>query len=154
MQKFVAGGLAAIAITGSGLLFWQLQAQEEVILPPPPPPTEIDEGLPVPDENAATRGPPPPTPPEALKVTREQQRFNRYDRNRDDAISRIELMSSRTKAFKKLDGNGDNLLTFEEWAAATSERFASADANKDGKLLRPEFATTRPKVSAPARCKC
>jgi hypothetical protein len=153
VQKFVAGGLAAIALTGSGLLFWQLQAQEEVILPPPPP-TEIIEGLPVPDENAATRGAPPPNPPEALKVTREQQRFNRYDRNRDDAISRIELMSSRTKAFKKLDGNGDNLLTFEEWAAATSERFASADANKDGKLLRPEFATTKPKASAPARCKC
>ena len=57
-------------------------------------------------------------------LSREEQRFFRYDRNRDRLITRNEMLSSRTEAFRALDRDGNNLLTFEEWAAATGERFA------------------------------
>ena len=80
-------------------------------------------------------------------------RFNRYDRNGDESITRIEMMSCRTDAFRKLDKDGNNLLTFEEWAVATSDRFAGADGDGNGQLTRTEFRTTRPKRSVP-RCKC
>jgi hypothetical protein len=81
-------------------------------------------------------------------------RFNRYDRNKDELVSRLEMMGSRTKAFKALDSDGNNLLTFEEWAAATGQRFASADGNKDLLLTRKEFARTRPKAVPRPGCRC
>jgi len=87
-------------------------------------------------------------------LSREEVRFNRYDRNRDELVSRIEMMSSRTKDFKKLDRDGNNLLSFEEWAAATGERFARADSNRDSLLTRKEFLSTRPKRVAKPNCRC
>ena len=63
-----------------------------------------------------------PAPPEASELTREQQRFFRYDRDRDWRISRNEMLSTRSDAFRKLDVDGNNLLTFEEWAVATVEK--------------------------------
>ena len=80
--------------------------------------------------------------------------FNRYDRNRDDLVSRLEMMGSRTKAFKALDTDGNYLLTFEEWAAATGQRFADADRNKDQLLTRKEFAQMPPKLVAKPGCRC
>lgn len=93
-------------------------------------------------------------PGEASPQSREQKRFARYDRNRDGAITRIEMMGSRVKAFKALDKDGDNLLSFEEWAVATSDRFGKADGNADGKLTPAEFATTAPKRKAAPKCRC
>lgn len=81
-------------------------------------------------------------------------RFNRYDRNRDELISRVEMMGSRTKAFRQLDKDGNNLLTFEEWAVATGERFAIADMNRDSLLTRKEFVRTRPKAAQKPTCRC
>ena len=52
------------------------------------------------------------SPPQAPKASREEMRFNRYDKDRDDLITRNELMSSRTRDFRKLDTDGNNLLTF------------------------------------------
>jgi len=109
--------------------------------------------LPEADPDALTIGPAPPTPPKAYKASREELRFNRYDRNRDEIITRLEMMSSRTDSFRKLDKDGNNLLTFEEWAVATSDKFAGADRDGNSQLTRTEFRTTRPKRS-PARCKC
>ena len=117
--------------------------------PPPPEPPDPDT-LPEAELDADTVG---PTPPEAYKPTREEMRFNRYDRNRDEVITRLEMMSSRSDAFRKLDSDGNNLLTFEEWAVATSDRFSGADSDGNGQLTRTEFRTTRPKRSA-SRCKC
>ena len=91
---------------------------------------------------------------EVLPDPREERRFNRFDRDRNDKISRVELMSSRTAAFRKLDKDGNNLLTFEEWAVTTGARFASADADKSGDLTRAEFATTAPKRAAKPKCSC
>jgi hypothetical protein len=154
VQRFLLGGLGALLLVGSGLWFWQTQAYQESPVPGPPPPAAISDKLPEAAPDAPAFGTPPPTPPEAPKASREEVRFNRYDRNRDELISRVEMMGSRTKAFKLLDKDGNNLLSFEEWAAATAERFGGADANRDRLLTRKEFATTRPKAAAKPGCRC
>jgi hypothetical protein len=154
MRRILAGGLGTLLLAGSGLWLWQTEANQENNIPAPPPPAAISDMLPEAAANAPAFGPAPPTPPEAPKISREEVRFNRYDRNRDELISRLELMGSRTKAFRALDKDGNNLLTFEEWAAATGERFAGADTNKDSLLTRKEFATTRPKAVAKPGCRC
>ena len=116
--------------------------------------TRAQVSLPQAGPNAPAFGLAPPTPPEAPKASREEMRFNRYDRNRDELVSRLEMMGSRTKAFNALDRDGNNLLTFEELAGTTGERFAGADKNKDQLLTRKEFAQTRPKQAAKPGCRC
>lgn len=154
MQRMLIGGIGALLLAGAGLWFWQTAANQPNIIPAPPPPAAISDALPEAGPNAPARGPAPPTPPEAPKASREEVRFNRYDRNRDELVSRIEMMGSRTKAFKALDKDGNNLLTFEEWAAATGQRFSGADVNKDQLLTRQEFARTRPKQVQKPGCRC
>lgn len=154
MQRIVAGGVGALLLAGAGLWLWQTQAYQENSIPVAPPPVALSDALPEAGTDAPAFGPAPPTPPEAPKASREEVRFNRYDRNRDELVSRLEMMGSRTKAFKALDKDGNNLLTFEEWAAATGERFAGADGNKDKLLTRKEFASTRPKQVAKPGCRC
>jgi hypothetical protein len=154
MQRMLAGGLGALLLVTAGLWFWQGRASQENPIPAPPPPAAMSDSLPVADKNAPAFGPAPPTPPEAPKASREEIRFNRYDRNRDELISRVEMMGSRTKAFKQLDKDGNNLLTFEEWAAATGERFAKADGDGNKLLTRKEFATTRPRQAQKPGCRC
>lgn len=149
MRKYLVGGVASLMVAAGAFWVWQGAAQNEIPAPPPPP--ALPEGLPIAAADAPKFGPAPPVAKEASK---EEMRFNRYDRDRDNLISRIELMSSRTKAFKQLDKDGNNLLTFEEWAAATGERFAKADVNKDRLLTRLEFAATKPKPAAQPKCKC
>ena len=152
MRKFVAGAAGMLLMLTAGLFLWIGAEGQDVSIPeaPPPPEPPDPEVLPVAELDAETIG---PTPPEAYKATREEMRFNRYDRNRDESITCLEMMSSRTDAFRKLDTDGNNLLTFEEWAISTSERFAGADSDGNGRLTRTEFRTTRPKRKA-ARCKC
>lgn len=154
MRRFLAGGIGALLLGAAGLWLWQIEAYQDNAIPVLPPPAALPDTLPEAAADAPVFGPAPPTPPEAPKASREEVRFNRYDRNRDELISRLEMMGSRTKAFKALDTDGNNLLTFEEWAAATGERFAIADANKDRLLTRKEFATTRPKQAAKPGCRC
>jgi type IV secretory pathway VirB10-like protein len=158
MNQLLLGGILAIATIAALTFFAMSYAQQEPELPaaPPPPtaPATDPEQLPDAGELNGVIGPPPPNPPAARQATREEKRFNRYDRNEDEVINRIELMSSRTAAFRKLDRDGNNLLTFEEWAVATSERFAGADRDRNGRLTRAEFATTRPKAAAKPRCAC
>jgi hypothetical protein len=154
MRRFLAGGIGALMLAAGGLWLWQTQAYQENVIPAAPPPAALPDKLPEAGPGAPAFGDAPPTPPEAPKASREEVRFNRYDRNRDELISRVEMMGSRTKAFKALDKDGNNLLTFEEWAAATGERFAGADTNKDRLLTRKEFASTRPKQAAKPGCRC
>lgn len=154
MRRFLAGGVGALLLVTGGLWLWQGQASQDNPIPAPPPPAAISDALPEAAADAPAFGPAPPTPPEAPKASREEVRFNRYDRNRDELVSRVEMMGSRTKAFKALDKDGNNLLTFEEWAAATGDRFAGADANKDKLLTRKEFASTRPKQVTKPGCRC
>ncbi len=157
MKKFLAGGLVAILAVSGGFWFWQGQAaKQKTAIPAPPPPEILSNApleLPKAGPGAPRFGPAPPDPLSAPKASREEARFNRYDRNRDESITRVEMLSTRTKSFKKLDKDGNNLLTFEEWASATGERFARADGNRNGLLTRPEFAATKPKTAAKPACK-
>ena len=100
MKRFLAGGALAILLLTGGFLFWQGRANQQSVIPAPPPPAALAEGLPEADEDAPEFGNAPPLPPSAAKASREEMRFNRYDRNRDSIITRLEMMSSRTKAFK------------------------------------------------------
>lgn len=151
MNRILLGGLAALVFVGIGVFWWQGRAEIERAAPPPEPAAAVDpDALPTADPGDL-RG---PRPPEATELSREEQRFFRYDRNRDRKISRNEMLSTRTDAFRKLDKDGNNLLTFEEWAVATVDRFDKADANRDGELSMAEFRTTAPKPAAKPKCRC
>lgn len=156
MNRTVLGAFAALLLAAAGVFWWQGHAGPTVGEAPrlaqgSPPPPAADIPLPEADPGSK-RGKPPPALSEQSK---EEKRFNRYDRNRDGKISRAELLGSRVSAFKKLDVDGNNLLTFEEWAVTTSNRFKGADGNGDGLLTREEFATTRPKPKQPKPgCAC
>lgn len=151
MNRIVLGAAAALLLLAVGLFWLQGRAAVERGAPPPEPaPAATPEGLPSADV-AGLQG---PAPPEATELSREQQRFFRYDRNRDLAITRDEMLSTRTAAFRDLDVDGNNLLTFEEWAVTTARRFDGADADGDRKLTQREFATTAPRPSPRPRCNC
>lgn len=152
MNRMILGALVALGLVAVGLFWWQGRAQVERGAPPPagPAATAAATDIPVAD-GAGLTGPPPP---EATELTREQQRFFRYDRDRSGRIGRNEMLSTRTEAFRKLDRDGNNLLTFEEWAVATVTRFEAADRDRDAELSPEEFAATRPKRSARANCRC
>lgn len=153
MSRVLAGALAALFLAGIGLFWWQGVAQVERAAPPPM--QQVGEE-PAADELPAADfanmlG---PDPPEADELTREQQRFMRYDRNRDWRISRNEMLSTRTDGFRKLDVDGNNLLTFEEWAVTTVERFEGMDVDANGELTPREFAASRPAPRPQSTCRC
>jgi len=151
VNRMVLGAFVSLLLVAVGLFWLQGRAEVERGAPPPAaPPAAAPTGLPSADVDGL-RG---PAPPEATELTREQQRFFRYDRDRDQRITRSEMLSTRTDAFRKLDKDGNNLLTFEEWAVTTAERFDSADADGDRELTPKEFATTAPRPSRTPRCNC
>lgn len=154
MRQAVLGVMAGLVLAGVGMFWWQGRAAVENSAPPPPTPdapAPAADTLPIADPGALQG----PAPPEVSELSREEQRFFRYDRNRDRLITRNEMLSTRTDAFRDLDVDGNNLLTFEEWAVTTVDRFEKADADGNGRLTPREFATTAPKRAAkkPA-CKC
>lgn len=156
MNRLVLGAVSALLLAGSGLFWWQGRASTEAAAPPPPPlAAEYPAGPaldPIPDEDGdGFQGAPLP---EADEATREERRFNRLDRNRDNLVSRVEALQPRVAAFRKLDKDGNNLLSFEEWAVVSSNRFRKADSDGNGSLNRPEFATTKPKPAKKPTCRC
>lgn len=154
MRQAVLGVLGGLALAGVGVFWWQGRAAIEEGAPPPAPlvPVVDPEKLPFADPGEM-KG---PAPPELSALGREQQRFFRYDRNRDRFISRNEMLATRTDGFRKLDKDSNNLLTFEEWAVATVDRFAAADSDRDERLSPREFASTAPKPAPEHKpgCKC
>ncbi|MET0239427.1 MAG: EF-hand domain-containing protein [Sphingobium sp.] len=152
MGRFLAGSITAMLLLAAGLFWWQGRASREpaAVTARADVPV-VDAELPEGDANAFGDIPLPPT---ATARTREQKRFDRYDRDRDGIIGRNEMLGTRVAEFRKLDKDGNNLLSFEEWAVRTVDRFDGADANKDGRLTREEFATTAPPPKTPAKCKC
>lgn len=150
MNRMVLGGFVALLLAGVGLFWWQGGAEVERGAPPPEPAAITPTGLPSADV-AGMRG---PAPPEAGPLSREQRRFFRYDINRDQSISRDEMLATRTDGFRKLDRDGNNLLTFEEWAVTTVTRFDAADVDRNRQLTAGEFAATAPKPSARPSCRC
>jgi hypothetical protein len=145
----------ALILVGTGMFWWQGRAEVEKGAPPPPSSEELagalaDDTLPYADITNLEG----PEPPEATELTREQQRFFRYDRDRDWRITRNEMLATRAGAFRKLDTDGNNLLTFEEWAVSTVNKFKAADQNGNLELTPEEFAKTRPKRAKKPACRC
>lgn len=140
MGRFLAGVAAALLMVGAGIFIWKSIARADDPVPPAPPPLLV------------TKAGQPELP--SADRSREEKRFDRYDKDRDDSITRAEYLAPRQKAFAKLDRNGDGKLDFEEWAARTTEKFAKADADHSSALNRDEFATTRAKRSPGSRCVC
>ena len=155
MNRTVLGAVGALLLAAAGLFCWQGRAAVESAAPPPPTLAEIPsegdlEAIPTVDGEGIMGA----ALPQVDEDTREERRFNRLDRNRDNLISRSEALQPRVTAFRKLDRDGNNLLSFEEWAVATSNRFKGADANGDASLTRAEFVTTRPKQAQRPDCRC
>jgi hypothetical protein len=153
MNRLVLGGFLTLLMVGIGLFWWQGRAEVEQGAPPPLAEAPAPDPAVLPTADASNmRG---PAPPEASELSREEQRFFRYDRDRDRRITRNEMLSTRTDAFRKLDKDGNNLLDFEEWAVATAQRFDSADRDGDRVLDMTEFARTAPKpVKRKPACRC
>ncbi|KQM66831.1 MULTISPECIES: EF-hand domain-containing protein [unclassified Sphingomonas] len=144
MWRFLAGVGSALALVAAGLFLFRSNAATEK-LPPPPAMAAA-----MPEADAAL----PDDSPAATARTREQKRFDRYDKDRDGRITRDEYLASRRKAYTKLDTNGDGRLSFDEWAAKTATKFTTADKGRDGALDSAEFATTAVKRKPKRRVEC
>ncbi|MEH3046860.1 EF-hand domain-containing protein [Sphingomonas adhaesiva] len=149
MWRYAAGSVATLLLVAAGWLIFNGQARPDPLVPARTAagaPAQVTEPAPLPEDAGL---------PEASARTREQKRFDRYDKDRNASITREEYLASRRKAFAKLDVNGDGRLSFDEWAARTTQRFAEADRDRSGTLTAAEFATTAPKRRAarPA-CRC
>ena len=119
MNRTVLGAVGALLLTAAGLFWWQGRAELERGAPPPDlgaggPKAEAPIDLPSADPSHG-RGAGLPGAGKSNQG-KEERRFNRYDKNRDGRVTRVEMLSTRVKAFQKLDTNHDNLLSFEEWA--------------------------------------
>jgi len=145
MWRYLAGGAAALAMAGAGVLVFASHSAPSPLLAAQP-------DLPI----AASQTDPAPVDaaPAALPATREEKRFNRYDRDRDGRITRDEYLASRRKAYAKLDTNHDGRRSFDEWAIKTETKFATADRDKSGAMDPKEFATTAVKRKPRARVNC
>ena len=143
MWRYLAGGAAALAMAGAGALVFGGHVARAPLLPSQPAALAGQQATPLPD-----------AAPEATARTREQKRFDRYDKDRDGQVTREEYLMQRRKAFAKLDTNHDGQLSFDEWAIKASTKFAAADADKSGAMDTSEFATTAVKRKAPSRVKC
>lgn len=135
MGRFLAGMGAVLLLLGGGFFWMQSRSGAEPVLPDAP----LARHAALSAEALA-----PPEAPRATDRSREQKRFDRYDKDRDDIITSDEYLASRRKAFAKLDTNGDGQLSFDEWAIKTRDKFAGADKDRSGTLTRAEFATTAP----------
>ena len=108
----------------------------------------------VPDGGVQAAAPLPAPVPEARDRTREQKRFDRYDKDRNGTVTREEYLAARRKAFAKLDTDHDGKLSFDEWAIKAETKFAGADTDKSGTLTAAEFATTAVKRKPARRAPC
>jgi hypothetical protein len=131
MGRFLAGVASTLLLVGAGLIWWTNGKQSAPLLSAVAPPLARS--------TAASDG----APPEAEERTREQKRFDRYDKDRNEQVSADEYLANRRKAFARLDTDHDGRLGFDEWAKKTIDKFAGADADRSKALTRTEFATTR-----------
>jgi len=120
MWRFMAGVASALLLCGAGLVWWTNGRDQTPVLSAFAPP--LARSTQAADDTAP--------PPQAEERTREEKRFDRYDKDRDQAITTEEYLATRRKAYEKLDANGDGRLSFEEWAKKTTDKFAKADADR------------------------
>jgi hypothetical protein len=143
MWRYVAGVGAAVLLVVSGMM---LQARRAV---PAQPLAAMPEANAAPEAAAGDVA-----VPEALPATREQKRFERYDKDRNGSVTRDEYLAARRKAFAKLDVDNNGTLSFDEWAVKAETKFASADKDRSGAMNAAEFATTAVKRKSRPRTVC
>jgi EF hand len=144
MWRYVAGGVAILLLAGAGLTMFGSRGHPAAQLLAAAAPAQA----------AAGNAPLPESVPEAGDRTREQKRFDRYDKDRNGQVTREEYLAQRRKAYAKLDTNHDGVLSFDEWAVKAETKFATADGDKSGAMSPTEFATTAVKRSTRPRPKC
>lgn len=140
MLRFMAGVAATLFLVAAGMFWWKSLARADDKTPLPPSATLL-----------AARAPIAEAPP-AAERSRETKRYDRYDKNRDEVMTRDEYLAPRRKAWAKLDSDGNGVLSFEEWSAKTAAKFTTADADRSASLSRDEFATTRVRKAHKVRC--
>lgn len=144
--RYVVGSVAGLLLATAGVMFYRAKARPEPVLPTAPSVAQTAPGTQ--DE------PLPGTVPEASERTREQKRFDRYDKDRDGKVTRDEYLAARKKAYAKLDTNGDGQLSFDEWATKSIGKFTTADTDRSGAMTPAEFAATAPKRKSRPRVNC
>lgn len=144
MWRFLGGVVSALLLVTAGLFIWKAQAERQSLVP----------AMPVAGEAAPMGIADLAGPPSASEKTREEKRFQRYDKDRNGAVGRDEYLVSRQKAFAKLDLNHDGKLGFDEYATKAVVKFAGADRDKNGALTAVEFASTRVVRKVKPRVKC
>ena len=107
MNRVILGAVSALLLAGAGLFWWQGQASINASAPPPQQLSEPEaSGLPLeelPDEDGeGLQG--PSLPPGISEASREEKRFNRLDRNRDNVITRVEMLQPRIAALVGIRG--------------------------------------------------
>ena len=146
MQRWLAVGVAVILLVAGGYVWTRGSAPRGGALAAAMPVTGA--GLPaIPDD--------PLVAPvsDVTPADREARRFNRFDKDKDGAVTRDEYLATRRKAYARLDVDGDGSLSFDEYSAKTTKKFNTADLNRDKQLASAEFATTAAKRRArPAAC--
>ncbi len=148
MRRWLALGVALVALAAAGFLWTRdrpvaLAGQAAITVPDADP-----DG-----EDAATQAAPLVAPRSPLTdADREARRFDRYDKDRTDTITKPEYLANRVKAFARLDLDHDGKLSFDEYSAKVIAKFAKADRDGDGDLNRKEFAATAVKRRARAPC--
>ena len=146
MWRYLAGAVAALLMVGAGMVIFNARARSDAA---PPLAAAGPGGQATPAGTAL-----PDTVPQASDRTREQKRFDRYDKDRDGKVTRDEYLLARHKAFAKLDTNHDGQLGFDEWAIKAETKFAGADGDRSGVLTPAEFAATAVKRKPARRLKC
>lgn len=144
MWRYLAGVAAAALLLVAGMTLQAMRSPPAATLAAMPTAAAA-----TPDGQAAT-----PAVPEALPATREQKRFDRYDKDRNSSITRDEYLMARHKAFAKLDVDGNGTLSFDEWAVKAETKFTLADKDKSGAMNATEFATTAVKRKTKPRPNC
>ncbi|MBC9031607.1 histidine kinase [Sphingomonas sp. JC676] len=138
MWRYFVGAGAALLLGLAGMFLFRGSASPGVKLP----------GAPAARAEAmmGSEAQLPAEAPSASARTREEKRFDRYDKDRNSSVTREEYLASRRKAFAKLDVNSDGKLEFEEWALKSTTKFVGADKDKSGALTRAEFVATAPAI--------
>ena len=145
MQRWLAAGVAIILLVAGGYIWTRGSAPRGSALAAAP---VAGAALPaIPDD--------PLVAPvsDVTPADREARRFNRYDKDRDGAVTRDEYLATRKKAYARLDLDGNGSLSFDEYAARATKKFNTADLNGNKQLASTEFATTAAKRRPrPAAC--
>ena len=144
MWRYLAGGGALLSVVAAGFVLIGGNAPADPVLPAQPRQAAA----------SATGAASDSDVPEASPATREEKRFNRYDKDRDASITREEYLAARRKAYARLDVNGDGRLDFDEWAVKATTKFAAADRDKSGAMNATEFTATAVRRAASPRAKC